>query len=285
MTTSPSTPPEPGASLTFGLVPFTDSDAVREVLDAFCALLGRLAGASIAAHRASSPTALAAAVRSGRVDVAWMSPSLLVLLSEGPGELWPLASSVRGGVEAYHAALFVAEASTIQSPAQLAGTRAAWVDPTSAAGYIFPRIALARRGLDPRTLFASEAFYDSHLAVARAVLEGEADVGATFAAFEGGDPSRGLERAGFRGVVEGADGRVIDASGPIPSDVIVATEAVPAPLRAALSTALCRLEAEPEARRALDWLFGVQGFRAFSPDAFRALRETLAAGRASGLVP
>lgn len=281
----PRTPPPPDLPrLTFGMVPMSDGDRTRVTLADFCAFLGENLRTSITPHRAPSPAALASAIQSGRVQLAWLSPTLLVA-SRRLGEVMPLVSSVREGVASYHAALFVPDTSPVQRPEHLARARAAWVAPTSAAGYIFSRLALARRGLDLRALFGSEAFHDSHGGVAYAVLTGDADVGATFAVYESGDPRRRLIKAGFSGAVPGRAARIIDVAGPIPADMIVAVKGLAPATRVAISLALQRLAEQPAARAAITALFGAEGFQVFSPGALPGLRSLVDAGRDLGIVP
>ncbi|AKT41606.1 phosphate/phosphite/phosphonate ABC transporter substrate-binding protein [Chondromyces crocatus] len=264
--------------LTFGLVPATDDACTRLHLADFCALLGELVGGVISPHRAPSPGALASAVASGRVNVAWLSPTLMVK-SPGLAPVVPLVSSVRAGSPLYHAALFVDEASPITAVEQLTGARAAWVAPSSASGYLFPRAALRRRGFDPRSLFSTETFHNTHGKVAEAVLHGHADVGATFAVYEDGESSHGMLRAGFLDVVPGRRGRVLDVAGPIPADLIASLPDVPIFARSALTVSLQRIADHPEAREPLRSLFGVERFAPFAAAGARALRTLVDFGR------
>jgi len=137
----------------------------------------------------------------------------------------------------------------------------------------------------PRALFASETFYDSHGRVAYAVLEGEADVGATFAVYERCDPRRRLVSSGFREVLPGRDGRVLDATGPIPSDMIVAVPDLSSQVRAALTLALQRIHEQPEASAMLQALFGIDGFQPFSASSKPALQALVDVARDVGSAP
>ncbi|EYF07448.1 phosphate/phosphite/phosphonate ABC transporter substrate-binding protein [Chondromyces apiculatus] len=264
--------------LTFGLVPATDDARTRLHLADFCTLLGDLVGTVIAPHRAPSPSALASAVAAGRVHLAWLSPTLMVT-NPGLASVVPLVSSVRAGASLYHASLFVDEASPYTSLEQLAGTRAAWVAPSSASGYLFTRAALRRRGLDPRRLFSSEVFHDTHGRVAEAVLHGRADVGATYAVYEASDPLRPLVSAGFLGVAPGRKARVLDTAGPIPADLIAGLSTVPIFARSALTVALQRIADHSSASEPLRSLFGVERFAPFAAADARALRTLVDLGR------
>jgi len=266
--------------LVFGCVPHVEDETVRARLNDFCAALAAISGVSVRAHRAPSPAALAGACATGRVDLAWVSPTLY-LSSDAFRQAVPLVSSVREGATLFHAVLFVAEGALIRSPMDLRGKRAAWVAPTSASGYIVPRLALARYGLDPRGLFAAEEFYDSHGGVARAVHDGVADVGATYAVFEGANATLRVVRAGYENVPE-LRARILHAAGPIPSDLVVASREVPIVTRAALVRALEHVH--ETAHDAVVALFGADSFRSFVTGALEPLRAEVETGVALGLL-
>lgn len=272
--------PPPVTALTFGCVPHTDDDHTRARLLELCAWLSTRLGTLVRPHRAPSPEALASAYGAGRVDIAWVSPALL-LTSPALADARPLVSSIRQGLASYHAALFVEKSSRFRSPSDLRGARAAWVASTSAAGYIVPRLSLAAHGLDPRELFASETFYDSHGNVARAVFGGAADVGATFAVFERGDPTAKLVRAGFLEAATG-EGRILHVSGPIPSDPIVISPKLAVHHRIELLDAFTHGASEvlPAVRHVL----GAEEFQPVRPASFDALREEIEDGRELGLL-
>ncbi|MCZ7682359.1 MAG: phosphate/phosphite/phosphonate ABC transporter substrate-binding protein [Sandaracinaceae bacterium] len=78
----------------------------------------------------------------------WTSPALAVR-DAALSEASPLVHSVREGASQYHGVVFVRADGPIQSLAQLEGTTVAWVERSSAGGYLFPRLALAREGYAP----------------------------------------------------------------------------------------------------------------------------------------
>lgn len=205
--------------ISLGLVPMQDDAHAEDSLIELGVALGSLANLPCRTRPMSSPQALVQAYASGDVNLVWSSPSLALVAPELRGAI-PLVTSVREGQAHYHGVLFVRADSPIKSPLQLRGTRAAWVAPTSAAGYIFPRVALAGNGIDPGGLYASERFLGSHGAVVRAVWEGDADVGATFAVFEHGDASRAMVRSGYLEAGH-PEMRVLLATPPIPADLFL----------------------------------------------------------------
>lgn len=268
--------------LVFGCVPDSDDDDTRAHLSALCEYLSEHAGQAVMPHRSPSPAALDSAFRAGRVTVAWVSPSLM-LTSPSFESATPLVSSVRQGLTAYHGALYVAENAPIRSAGELHGCRAAWVAPTSAAGYLFPRLSLASYGFDPTTLFAGERFFGSHGEAARAVLEGRADVGAGYAVFEHGNPTRPLVRAPFMGLVPDRRGRVLLTTSVIPSDLIVASRGLSSVHRMRLLRAFEDVE-QHDAKTAVSAVLGADGFRRFDPRLLEPLREQIDVGRAMGLL-
>jgi ABC-type phosphate/phosphonate transport system substrate-binding protein len=221
-----------------------------------------------------------AAARSG-----WrVSPTLLLTSAELSGAV-PLVSSVRQGMTTFHGAMFVREESPIRSMLDLKGTRVAWVAPTSAAGYIFPRLMLASRGIDPALLFASETFLHSHGNVASAVLNGEADVGSVHAVFEAGDPTRRVLRAPFLDlVVPGTSPRILFTTEAIPSDLIVAAARVSEQTRESLASALALLHESPVARGPVLHIFGAESFARYDEQSLQPLREQVMYGRELGVL-
>ncbi len=267
--------------LVFGLVPVHDDAETGEGLARITHALGEALGRPVIEHRAVSPSALAFAWSSGVVDLAWTSPTLALTAYELRGAV-PALSSVREGVAFYHGVLFVRRDSPVLSPLGLRRARAAWVAPTSAGGYIFPRVALAGHGIDPVGLFADESFLGSHGAVARAVRDGEADVGATFAVFEGGDATAPLVRAGFTDLEGGGWARILLPTPRIPADLLVASGAL------AREVGLDRLRAALRALPlvapgAVRHVLGADSFAAVDERSLDDLRRQLEDARALGV--
>lgn len=269
------------ARLTFGLVPSRDDPETRVMLNDLCARLAQATGLTFAAHRAPSPAALASALGGGRVHFAWVSPTLMVTAEQMAGVV-PLLSAVREGVTAYHSVLFAPRASPVRTFEQLRGCRIGWVAPSSAAGYILPRISLVRRGIDVRTAFAREAFFGSHIATARAALAGEVDAAATFAVFERGDARGRMVKAGYFDAGDPRQVRVLDVAGPVPSDLIVASPQVTPGVRAVVARAFEALAGDEVARMFLRELVGTDCFRPFSATVLAELAALVRSGRELG---
>ncbi len=239
-----------------------DSDS-RAAAEHLCALLSEDIGREVRAHFAHAPSALAEALSEGKAHFAWISPTLL-LMSSKLATIVPLLSSVREGVATFHTVLFTAASTDIESMDDLHEARAAWVAPTSASGYLVARLTLARCGIDLDEALAEEEFLDSHGAVCRAVMSGEADVGATYAHFEGGTAKGRLLSTGYMAEVPNAAGRILAVGGPIPADMIVAHPSVPIRDRIAFAAALSRLANCAVGGASVRDVIGAESFQAVS---------------------
>jgi phosphonate transport system substrate-binding protein len=270
--------------IVFGMVPQRDDEKTRVLLNDLCACLGKHLAQAVVPHRSPSAEALASALHSGRVQVAWTG-ALLMLLSEHMAEMAPILSSVREGVAFYHSVLFVPSESPIRDLAGAKGKRVAWVAPSSASGYVVPRLSLARSGIRVNEFFSQEIFAGSHAAATRAAMTGQADLAGTYAVFEGGDPKKELVKSGFRNFDPELKVRVLDVSGPIPSDLIVATPQVTLAVRRAISLALLRIAADPTSKAIMADLIGADGFTPFTPAVLREVRALVAVARDAGALP
>ena len=267
--------------LVFGYAAHGASTAMRERIAQFSLALGALAKAELAVYEAESYEDLARAIVVGEVDLAWVPPLAFIAL-ERRGTVTALVSAQRGGETAFYSAIIVARDSDLQSPDDLAGARAAWVDRYSASGYVVPRVGLAAVGIDPRVAFAEERFWHSHEAVVRAVVSGRADFGATYA---GVGPAGEITRGSWMDV-PGADDaiRVVVQFGAIPGDVVAARTALPESKRELLTRALLVISSEEEHRLVLHDAFGFDEMRPFSSAGYDALRRLAEEASKRGLL-
>lgn len=166
---------------------------------------------------ADSYAALLQSFARAQIDAAWLTPAMVVEASRR-GALGLVAGATRDGACDYHATLVVRD-DGVKTVADLQGCRAGWVDPWSAAGYLYPRRMLRDAGLDPSTVFAKQKFYGSHPAVLNALADGSIDVAATYLDREG----RLRRLSGIE--VEGL--RTLGRTASIPSDALCVRDSVP----------------------------------------------------------
>lgn len=172
----------------------------------------------------------------------------------------------------YHGAIIVPAKSTVGDLAALKGKVAAWVDRYSAAGFVVPRIELAKAGLDVKTAFTSQRFYGSHEAVARAVAAGAADFGATFVRLAANGAVIGGPWSGSPGLEESL--RIFATFGEIPADVIAAGKTLDPAVRDRIKKALLSLHDDSRGKHLIQTVFGAEDFGEASTTRYEALRAT-----------
>jgi phosphonate transport system substrate-binding protein len=212
--------------LSIGIASYGGEEIAREDAQALQLYLTQKLGREVTAKTFASQGDLATAVAEGKVDLAWLPPFAFVD-AQGKGKVTPLAKAVRHGMPFYRGVLFSKTSSKADSLKTLSGTKVAWVAKGSAAGYLFPRATIVQSGQKPE--FKQENFVGDHTHVCKAVLDGEADVGATFADDRpNGEPMQidGCVQALGKDAVK--DLRIISVSAPIPNDVIAARPELPA---------------------------------------------------------
>jgi phosphate/phosphite/phosphonate ABC transporter binding protein len=256
--------------IVFGLVVPSAGSHVEQHIDAFLGALSRQIAIPVMRRDAASYEALAADVRDGRADAAWLPPIVFVTL----GDVVRAIGSVRRGAHVtYDSALITRADSTIKALDGLRGTRVAWVDRWSAAGYVLPRLHLALSGLDPRRLFRDETFHGSHRSAIAAVLDGDADVAATYAHVENGRALSG----GWNELEPDRHGvgvRVLATTGEIPPDVLAVRAAIAGKLQKVLYEGFAAIgSSAPALPRAI---FGGSGLTSGLAPGYDALRHALA---------
>ena len=222
-------------------------------LEQLCDALTVAADMRIVPHVVSSYNDLLAGLHWGEIQLAWLPP-MVALRAVSRGSARPLAAPVRSGSAWYWSSLFTREDSVIESIEHLDRARAAWVDHYSAAGYLVMRAHLRMKGFDLTQAFGEECFMHTHDAVAQAVLERKADVGATYSHFD--DAGR-IRAAGWGK----ARVRVLTSAGPIPSDVLAASSLLSEATGNVVAEALIG-SGHAEVQRTARDLFGSTGFAA-----------------------
>ena len=246
-----------------------------------CAALEPLVSAKVTAAVPTTYAELADWLEKDRVQYAWMSPALMVLTSERI-QLQPILSAVRHDRSEYCSALFADGNKPARSLSALRGCTVAWVDPSSASGYLLPRIHLAAHGIDPRELFAHELFVQSHAEVVRAVIDGRADVGATYA--EQPEPNQPVRRAGFCDVAPDHPIRVLEWTQSIPNDVIVGHGLIAKTEHRVFGNAVLTLAQRDSGRRLLHAAFHSEQFVSTPRNALKPLWTLVEVARKHGLL-
>jgi phosphate/phosphite/phosphonate ABC transporter binding protein len=265
-----------GPRIVFGLVVNTPGSDLPMRVDRLTKLVGAHVGLEVTRFDAPTYEALATEVRKGQVDVAWLPPIVFVRLADA---VTPLGSIMRDGKTAYEAALVVRSDSRIRSIEGLRGSRAGWVDPWSAAGFVLPRVKLALLGVDPRTAFRTETFHGSHRAAMKALAEGACDVAGTYAQSD----EAGNVTAGAWSEIEGASVRVLATFGAIPPDVIAVRNGFSDETRSKVLEALKAACTEESSRKVLREIFNGDDLREGLASGYESLKSALDMATARGL--
>jgi phosphonate transport system substrate-binding protein len=245
---------------------------------------------SMKMHAATSYEALANDVREAHVDVAWLPPIVFLRLEQ---LVSPLGSILRGGKSSYEAALIVRAESKIRTIDALRGTRAGWVDPWSASGFIWQRVKLALMGVDPRELFRTETFHGSHRNAIQALRDGACDVAGTYSRMEHlkheKDVNKDLEIekqedvTGSWSKIKGPPVYVLARFAGIPSDVIAVRNDVASEMKASVLSVLRDACSQEQTKPVVQEIFGGDDLREGSPPGYEALKTALDLASLRGL--
>jgi phosphonate transport system substrate-binding protein len=169
--------------ITLVFTPSRDPTALKEAGDAFARTLTEISGVPVRALVASDYAGVIEALRSKRVELAFVHPVGYVLANREAG-CRILVRDIWGGKTAYTARFYVRKDRGITSVEDLRGKTVAFVDPASSSGYIYPMVLLIKQGLvrdrDPKTFFKDALFAGTHEAALQAVLHGRVDAAASF---------------------------------------------------------------------------------------------------------
>jgi len=110
-------------------------------------------------------------LNTGEAHIAWAPAGVTAKLPSARA----VFTIVREGQTSYRSAI-IARKNAKLTLATITGTRAAWVDPLSAGGYLLAIAKLRDAGIDPAKTFASQVFCGSHRAAVEAVLHETADI-------------------------------------------------------------------------------------------------------------
>jgi phosphonate transport system substrate-binding protein len=254
--------------LTLGLGPAAASLDLAGVRERLGVLLSEALGRRVTVIPSVTYAELLARIAWSHVEIAWLPPAIFVRARE-QFDVSLLAASRRTANGTYHGALFTRADSKIASAEELDGTKVAWVDRSSCGGFLFPRLAMMERGIDPPDeVFRTQLLLKSHGAVVDAVARGDVDLGATYVNIEGEDPNAegAIVASGWTSARCTTPMRVLLLSRPIPNDVLCSTSRVDIDMERRIREALFRL---PSLTGAGDVLRRLMDVRAFEPAALR----------------
>ncbi len=255
--------------LTLALTPSRDPTALKEAGDAFAKTITQISGVPIKAIVASDYAGVIEALRSRRVELAFVHPVGYVLANREAG-CQILVRDVWQGKTAYTARFYVRKDRGIQRVEDLRGKTVAFVDPASSSGYIYPMVLLIKHGLvrerDPKSFFKDALFAGTHEAALQSVLRGRVDAAASFdkaPELHLKDPAL-IAQLGFVGETPA-----------IPEAGICARPGVSAEALAKVKRALLSIKA-PEHAELLKQIYDIDGFVEASDGDYQPVRDAMA---------
>jgi phosphonate transport system substrate-binding protein len=209
-----------GQEIRFGLSRHHGGAFLDERAADFSEALGQAIGRPVALFVEPDYQQLLERVQAGELDVAWLAP----LCGARALERGALLAAVceRGGAARYRSAILVREEAPWARLEELVGVRAAWSDPESASGHLWPRLHLRASKVNLRRALSSERFAGSARAACAMVARGQADLCACYLSGHAGtDPleAGAAIRCAFGAAAAGL--RVLAITEPLPADGMV----------------------------------------------------------------
>lgn len=213
---------EEKTAITIGFNPAENADVVEANGKLFGEYYKKATGLDVKTFIATDYTALIEALRSGRIDFAFLPPFSLVKAEEVAGAK-VLLKAVRKGQAVFYSGIITRTDKGYKTIEDLKGKNIAWVDPASSSGFIIPKAALiTKKKIDPDTFFGKQVYAGSHDALVLSVLNGTVDAGATFV-----NDTEGKDGAWHQFLKSAADReriKMVFVSDAIPGDTMATTE-------------------------------------------------------------
>jgi phosphonate transport system substrate-binding protein len=252
-------------------VPSADSQKVLGSGQPLAELLTRFTGLTF---QVSVPTAYAAVIEAmgaNNVDVGWLAPFAYVLARDKFGAEVILAS-VRGGSKTYTGQIIAGVDSGINSVADLPGHKFAFVDPSSASGFLYPNALLAQNGIDYKTAFSETVFAGGHDKVVIAVYNKQVDAGATFGDSVEGQvtDARTLVTNTLPDVMDKV--KVIGKTDPIPNDTVSVRAGLPYEVVLQIQDGLVAVAQTDKGKELLKALYNINGLAPATDAEYNSVR-------------
>ena len=200
--------------LRVGLIPSEDAHAMIEASQQVMDQLAAKTGMKVKPFVANDYNGVIEALRSGKLDIAYLGPFSYVLAHElANAEAFAVAVTKKTGRSAYQSKVIARKDKGLQSLDNLKGRTFAFVDPSSASGHLFPKAGLMASGFDVDKGFSRVIFSGSHDASIMAVANNKVDAAAV--------ADRIFDSAVKKGLIKSEDFTVIWHSKPIPESPMV----------------------------------------------------------------
>lgn len=248
--------------LTVGLIPSEDSRAMIANSQKMMDMLSTALGMPVKPFVAADYNGVIEALRSKRLDVAYLGPFSYVLgASIADIEAFAVAETRKAGRSYYHSQIIAHKDSGIRTVADLKGKTFAFVDPTSTSGHLFPKAGLLKAGFNPDKDFGRVIFSGSHDSSAIAVQNKKIEAAAI--------ADRILDAAIAKGLAKREDLVEVWKSEPIPESPTVWRRDLPNDLKQRVQTAFLQVKDIPWSDQGM-----LNGFHPTNDAAYNVIRDT-----------
>jgi len=251
--------------LTLAFIPQENPEKLIGDIDVITGFLSKAIGVPVEGFVTLDHAAAIEALRSQSADISFTGALPYVFAHEAIGAEVLLAEMYRGE-PTYTARLFVRKDSGLKTLEDLRGKTAAFADPISESGYLYPLEILAEAGLldpsaDPHSFFRQVYFAGGYQQAIQAVANGLVDVAGVS---EFSDLLLTPEQQ--------LDVSWIAESNPIPSHAVIARSGLNNDLKHAFKEAMLSLN-EPENRHLLQHVYGPDGYIGTDHGAYAPVAE------------
>lgn len=248
--------------LTVGLIPSEDSRAMIANSQKMMDMLSAALGMPVKPFVAADYNGVIEALRSKRLDVAYLGPFSYVLGATIANiEAFAVAETKKAGRTFYHSQVIAHKDSGIKTVADLKGKTFAFVDPSSTSGHLFPKAGLMKAGFNTDKDFGRVIFSGSHDSSAIAVQNKKIDAAAI--------ADRILDAAIAKGLAKREDLVEVWKSDPIPESPTVWRTDLPADLKKRVQAAFLQVKDIPWSDQGL-----LNGFHPTNDAAYDVIRDT-----------
>lgn len=248
--------------LTVGLIPSEDSRAMIANSQAMMDMLSKGLGMPVKPFVAADYNGVIEALRSKRLDVAYLGPFSYVLgTTVADIEAFAVAETKKAGRTYYHSQVITHKDTGIKTVADLKGKTFAFVDPSSTSGHLFPKAGLMKAGLNTDKDFSRVLFSGSHDSNAIAVQNRKVDAAAI--------ADRILDAAITKGLAKRDDIVTVWRSDPIPESPTVWRRDLPDDLKKRIQAAFLQVKDIPWSDQGV-----LNGFHPTNDAAYNVIRDT-----------
>lgn len=248
--------------LRVGLIPSEDAQAMIRSSQQVMDQLAEKTGLKVRPFVANDYNGVIEALRSGKLDMAYLGPFSYVLASGMANvEAFAVAVTKKTGKSAYRSMIIAKKGQGIETVQQLKGHTFAFVDPSSTSGHLFPKAGLLADGFDANKGFSRVIFSGSHDASIMAVAHGKVDAAAV--------ADRIFDSAVNKGLVKAEDFQVVWRSQPIPESPMVWRKSLDASTKQKVAKALAEIKDLPWGDQGV-----LNGFANTNDQAYDVVRQT-----------